>query len=105
MGSQKTVQRQITFTEKLYSDVSKEADSENERLGKVLRKDKIHIQDIIPILVQDGLNSRKGQVFTPSDRQVQFSKDDKWLKLKAKAETALTELLQYQGELLFEVKE
>lgn len=93
-----TVQRQITFDSNLYQKISDAADDENKRLGLSLRSEKIHIQDIIPALVADGLAARNGKIYTPNGKT--FLKDEKYLNLKAKAELAIENFLQYQAQLL-----
>lgn len=97
---EKQIQRQITFGEKLYGQITDEADAENKRLNHVLRKEKIHIQDMVPLLVKNGLQFRRGEIYTPEDQSFTLSKDDRWVKLRAKAETALEDFLAYQNKLL-----
>lgn len=102
---EKQIQRQISFNEKLYGQVTDEVDAENKRLNLVLRKEKIHIQDMVPVLVKNGLQFRKGEIYTPEDKAFSLSKDDKWVKLRAKAETAVEEFFKYQSSILTKEEE
>lgn len=101
----KEIQRQVTFSGSQYSNITDQTESENKRLGNVLRKEKIHIQDMIPILVDDGLKFRNGEIYTPVDREADFTKDERWVSLRAKAEVALETFFSYQNKLLAKKEE
>ncbi len=97
---EKGITRQIEFETTLYGNINQLTENENNRRKLFLRSNRIHIQDMIPSLVEEGLRYRKGEIFTPDDKEYVFSNDDQWLKLKAKAQIAMREFIEYQNLLM-----
>lgn len=91
-----TVLRQIKFPSLIYKDASEIMEAENNRLGLVTRREKIHSDKMLYLLVADGIKFRRGEVYTPEDLLKTFAKDSRWVKLKAKAEAAIEELFELQ---------
>jgi len=94
-----TVFRQIHFPSTVYQSANELMDEENKRLGLSTRNEKIHMKDFLHQLTADGVRFRRGEVYTPDDLKRQFSKNPEWVKLKAKAETAIEELFELQKKL------
>lgn len=95
-----TILRQVDYPVKTYGAVEDLVTAENKRLQHFSRKSRMHIKDILPILTAEGLKFRKGMIYTPEDKVVEFAKDEKWVKLRAKAEMAIDDFMKYQNDLL-----
>ena len=95
-----TISLQLKFEEDQYGQVQVAATEENNRQGFTRRNEKIHQKDMIPILVGQGLQFRKGEIYTPADKLREFKKDEKFNKLIAKAQVAMEEFKEYQDKLL-----
>lgn len=96
-----TIKRQIDFPAKAYSEASTIMDEDNNRTKKYSRSEKIHMKQMIPILLEDGIKYRRGEIYTPDDMKKDLNKDDKWVSLRAKAELAVENLMDYQKNLIF----
>lgn len=91
-----TIKRQLDFPANTYQNAEEVMASENKRLNKITRVDKIHLKDFLPTLVGDGLSFREGKVYIPDDLKDGLSDD---LKQKhAHAEKVVHEFLH---ELLY----
>jgi hypothetical protein len=97
-----TINRQLQFPSDIYGQADDFATSENKRLKHFSGKEKLYIKDIIPILITFGLKFVKMELYTPADRVREFTKDEKWVKLRAKAELAVEDFKKYQDKLLEE---
>jgi len=95
-----TIKRQLDFPKGVYQAAERLMNAENDRLGLVGRGQKKAMKDILPELVEDGIKYRNGAIYTPADKQKEFSKNDKWVKLRAKAEIAIEDLRKYEEKLL-----
>lgn len=99
----------VTHQLKFNSDIMLAADDlladENRILKLVSRKNKKFLKDILPELVGDGIKFRNGKVFTPEHLLNDLVRDDRWITLKAKAETAIEKMKLYEEAKWLEITE
>lgn len=95
-----TAKLQIEFQGEQYKNIIAAATEENNRMGLVKRKEKIHTYQMVPVLIDQGLLFRKGHVYVPEDKRKLFMKNEKFSKLLAKAQLAMEDFKAYQDELL-----
>lgn len=71
--------------------------SDENRVHKLIfRKEKKFLKSFLPELVEDGIKFRNGKVFTPEHLLNDLVRDDKWIALKAKAESAIEKMRLYE---------
>lgn len=97
---QKTFKRQLEFKASVYQAVDKHLGDENKRMNLVAAREKLYLNDIIPVLVGEGLLFRKLEIYIPEDKKREFMKDYKFLKLLSKAQVAMEAFKEYQDELM-----
>lgn len=93
-------QMQLSLDPEVYRQVQRTADDENDRRGLVTRKEKVHIKNMVPTLIQDGLAFRKHEIYIPKDKEKELMKSDRYSRLYAKAQVAMSELKEEQDKLI-----
>ncbi len=93
------IKRQLEIDSTVYKEADKLLIEHNNQLGLISRNQKLFLKDFLPILIADGVKFRNGKVFTPDHFAGKFARDDKWIRLKMKAEEAIKILREYENKI------
>lgn len=93
------INRQLQIDSTVYKDADALLVELNRELGLISRNKKMFLKDFLPILIADGVKFRKGKVFTPYHLAGKFARDDKWIRLKTKAEESIKILKEHESKI------
>lgn len=96
-NGKESIKRHIEIPTDVYRDVEDEVKDHNRLHDLHTKYDKIFIQDMLPLLVADGISHRRRNVFVGVDKKMQ--KDPRWKKLMADAVKANKALREYESTL------
>lgn len=95
-----TAKLQIAFDAAQYKKIAEAATEDNDRMGLIKRNEKIHQYQMIPVLINQGLAHRRGEIYIPEDKKKLFMRDVRFSELLAKAQVAVEAFIEYQNKLL-----
>lgn len=95
-----TFLRQIEIPKSIYGDAGEILAQNNEANGRFKRLDKVPMQRFLVTLIDYGCKYFRAEIMIPEGKGKELMKDEKWVKLRAAATSAVKELKAYEKSIL-----